>query len=79
MRPQLLELSEQLQASLIAYDEGLQSDDVGLAGALWRRLYQMGDVDIHDLEALVKYVRQQISMLDSIPNEKIFRAEVNWA
>ncbi|KAG5866560.1 hypothetical protein JTB14_013830 [Gonioctena quinquepunctata] len=54
------ELSEQLQAALIAYDEGIQSDDTVLAGALWRRLYQMGHVHPHNLEKLVEFVRKQM-------------------
>lgn len=55
------ELSEQLHAALIAYDEGLQSDDVVLAGALWRRLYQQQTVDPEHLDGLVKYIRRQVS------------------
>lgn len=59
-REQIFELSEQLQAALIAYDEGLQSSDIVLAGALWRRIYQQGPVNVTDLEALVKYIRKQV-------------------
>ncbi|KAJ8971572.1 hypothetical protein NQ314_000626, partial [Rhamnusium bicolor] len=50
MREQISELSEQLQAALIAYDEGLQSSDVVLAGALWRRFYQSETVDMQYLD-----------------------------
>lgn len=60
MRAKVFELSEQLQAALIAYDEGLQSDDVVLAGAIWRRMYQRNYVDPENLEILVKYVRKQV-------------------
>lgn len=60
-RSQIFELSEQLQAAFIAYDEGLQSDDTVLAGALWRRVYQQQDVDIEHLELLVKYIRKEVS------------------
>lgn len=59
-RSQIAELSEQLQAAFIAYDEGLQSDDTVLAGALWRRVYQQQDVDIEHLELLVKYIRKEV-------------------
>lgn len=59
-REQVTQLSEQLQASFLAYDEGLQSDDTILAGAIWRRVYQQKDVDPVLLEALVKYVRKQV-------------------
>lgn len=56
-----MELSEQFQAALIAYDEGLQSDDIVLAGALWRRFYQMDHLHVHKLEKLLKFVRMQVS------------------
>ncbi|XP_017768127.1 PREDICTED: ubiquinol-cytochrome-c reductase complex assembly factor 1 [Nicrophorus vespilloides] len=73
MRMQVAELSEQLQAALIAYDEGLQSDDVVLAGALWRRMYQQNDVDPEHLEALIKYIRRQVRLLDSKAKVDLFR------
>lgn len=57
---QISELSEQLQASLIAYDEGILSDDTVLAGALWRRIYQYGPFEPVKLELLVEYVRKQV-------------------
>lgn len=57
---QISELSEQLQASLIAYDEGILSDDVVLAGALWRRIFQYGPFEPAKLELLVEYVRKQV-------------------
>lgn len=62
MRLQISELSEQFNAALIAYDEGLQSDDVVLAGAFWRRLYQQGEVAPEHLDHLVKYVRRQVKL-----------------
>lgn len=60
MKAQLLELSEQFQAALIAYDEGLQVDDTVLAAALWRRMYQQRDVKPENLEYLVKYIRKHV-------------------
>lgn len=61
MMEEVFQLSEQLQASFIGYDEGLQSDDVILAGALWRRMYQMEEAHPEHLEKLVKYVRKNVS------------------
>lgn len=61
IRQEVNQLAEQLQAAFIGYDEGLQSDDVVLAGALWRRIYFMEHVDPEDLEKLVKYVRKNVS------------------
>lgn len=57
---QITELSEQFQAALLAYDEGLQTNDMVLAGALWRRLYQQKEVDAEHLDLLVKYIRKQV-------------------
>lgn len=61
MKQQVFELSEQLQAALLSYDEGLQSSDTVLAGALWRRFYQLDAVDPENLVTLVKYIRKQAS------------------
>ncbi|XP_049820757.1 ubiquinol-cytochrome-c reductase complex assembly factor 1 [Aethina tumida] len=79
-REQIFELSEQLQAALIAYDEGLQSSDIVLAGALWRRIYQQGPVNVTDLEALVKYIRKQITLLDNSSRDQMFvKKQIDWA
>lgn len=76
---QIAELSEQFQAALIAYDEGLQSDDKILAAALWRRMYQQKDVDFDILEDLVEYVRKQIHVFDNVRREDIFtQKSVTW-
>ncbi|KAG8232286.1 hypothetical protein J437_LFUL011226, partial [Ladona fulva] len=55
----LEELSQQFGAAIIAYDEGLMSDDRCLAGALWRRILQQKYGNAASLEILVKYVREQ--------------------
>lgn len=75
IRQQVKELSEQFKAALVSYDEGLLTDDVTLAGALWRRLYQMQDVDLEHLEILVRYIRRQIIYLDKIPTKELFARE----
>lgn len=61
-RKQLRHLAQQFRAAVIAYDEGLQSNDMVLAGALWRIMYQREDVDICDIEDLVNYVRKHVSL-----------------
>lgn len=79
VRTQINELSEQFQAALIAYDEGLQSNDLVLAGALWRRLYQQKEVDPEHLDLLVKYIRKQICLLDHIPKEDFLSQKpITW-
>lgn len=65
---QIHELSEQLQAAFIGYDEGMQSDDIVLAGALWRRMYQMEEADPEHLEKLVKYIRKNVSNIFMLLN-----------
>ncbi|KAI4459687.1 ubiquinol-cytochrome c reductase complex assembly factor 1 family member [Holotrichia oblita] len=69
-RAQVQELNEQFQAALIAYDEGLQSDDVVLAGAIWRRMYQQGEVDPENLDLLIKYIRKHVSKSFSFISER---------
>ncbi|KAK5650804.1 hypothetical protein RI129_001833 [Pyrocoelia pectoralis] len=79
MREQVIELSDQLRAAIIAYDEGLQSTDVILAGALWRRLYQHANVDPECLDMLVKYVRKQVQLLDNIAYSELMKNKtIKW-
>ena len=61
-RKQLRLLAQQFRAAVIAYDEGLQSNDMVLAGAIWRIMYQREDVDVCDIEDLVNYVRRHVSL-----------------
>ncbi|KAH8305249.1 hypothetical protein KR018_006735 [Drosophila ironensis] len=78
-RQQIETLSEQFQAALIAYDEGIMSDDRVLAAALWRRFFEMNCEDYAQIERLVKYVRQQAVMLDSLTREQfITKPKVTW-
>ncbi|CAH0558851.1 unnamed protein product [Brassicogethes aeneus] len=79
MRDQIFELSEQLQAALLAYDEGIQSDDVVLAGAIWRRIFQQKNVDVKDVEKMVKFIRKQITLLDNYSKDQIFQEKrIKW-
>lgn len=58
---QIKELSEQFNAALIGYDEGIQSDDKVLAGALWRRFFCSECNNPEHVETLVIYIRKQVS------------------
>ncbi|XP_044756332.1 ubiquinol-cytochrome-c reductase complex assembly factor 1 isoform X2 [Coccinella septempunctata] len=79
IRGKIVELSEQLQASYIAYDEGLLSDDTVLAGALWRRFYQRSDIDVEHLEKLVKYIRKNMRLLENLSTEQFFKPkDIKW-
>ncbi|KAK4883505.1 hypothetical protein RN001_006824 [Aquatica leii] len=79
IKSQIVDLSGQLNAALIGYDEGLNSSDVVLAGALWRRLYQQKSVDPEHLDMLVKYIRRQIKIMDCWTHKELFhKVSVRW-
>jgi cytochrome b pre-mRNA-processing protein 3 len=59
----VIELSQQFNAAIIGYDEGIQSDDKILAGALWRRLFNLECNNPEHLETLLIYVRKQVSFV----------------
>ncbi|TGZ45687.1 Uncharacterized protein DBV15_07910 [Temnothorax longispinosus] len=73
------EISHQFNAAIIGYDEGIQSDDKTLAGALWRRFFQLECNNPEHIETLLIYVRKQISLFDSLPNHEILRKPYNIA
>lgn len=78
-RAQVQLLSEQFQATLINYDEGLQSDDKILASALWRRFFDMNCDDYTKLEKLVIYVRKATVELDSLTREMLLqKPQIEW-
>ena len=86
----IAEISEQFQASLFVYDEGILGNDIQLANALWRRFFlSMREVeegsgeehmpDPEKLELLVRYVRRTASYLDSKDAADIIvRQQVSW-
>jgi cytochrome b pre-mRNA-processing protein 3 len=79
VRKQVADMSEEFQAALIAYDEGLMTDDKTLANALWRRFFEKTCEDYDRLELLVKYVRMHIRHLDSLPRRDFLKErKVNW-
>lgn len=78
-RKQIEILSEQFQATLISYDEGLWYDDKALAGAIWRRFFEGDCSDFTKLEKLVKYVRRTAKMLDEMNRNQLLNdPKVNW-
>ncbi|XP_075238332.1 ubiquinol-cytochrome c reductase complex assembly factor 1 [Lycorma delicatula] len=70
-RSQIKILNEEFQAALLSYDEGLLSDDIVLAGALWRRFFCRECTDPELIELLVKYVRKQVKYFDTLTREDI--------
>lgn len=78
-RQQIEELSEQFQAALIAYDEGIMSEDRILAAALWRRFFEMNCNEYERIERLVKYVRRQVLMLDNLSRQDfLLKPKIPW-
>lgn len=70
-RAQIGILAEQFQATLINYDEGLMSDDMILASALWRRFFEMKCDDYSKLEKLVNYVRKTALQLENMTRDQL--------
>ncbi|CAD1813568.1 Ubiquinol-cytochrome C chaperone family protein [Candida parapsilosis] len=57
----------QMLGSVLSYDEGLMTDDITLAAALWRNVFNANDnVDIRHVEALLVYVRSQLYVLNKM-------------
>ncbi|XP_065360979.1 ubiquinol-cytochrome-c reductase complex assembly factor 1 [Calliphora vicina] len=78
-RQQIEELSEQFQAALIAYDEGIMSEDRVLAAALWRRFFELNCEEYERIERLVKYVRSQVQMLDNLSRQDfLIKPKIPW-
>ncbi|KAL0832819.1 hypothetical protein ABMA28_000980 [Loxostege sticticalis] len=78
-RKQVSELSEQFQAALVAYDEGLNDDKI-LAAAIWRRFYSLSeDAKAENIERIVHFIRHQVALLDKIPSEDLkFKPNIVW-
>ncbi|XP_059614314.1 ubiquinol-cytochrome-c reductase complex assembly factor 1 [Phlebotomus argentipes] len=78
-KKQIGALAEQFQAALINYDEGLMGDDKVLAGALWRRFFEKECPSFEMLEALVKYVRENVRELDSLSHDDFVQKQrIQW-
>ncbi|KAL6046829.1 hypothetical protein STEG23_005102, partial [Scotinomys teguina] len=52
-------MTNNFYAAILGYDEGILSDDRGLAAALWRTFFNQKCEDPRQLELLVEYVRKQ--------------------
>lgn len=61
----------QLIGLVVSYDEGLVTDDITLAAALWRNVFSGNpNVDVRHVEALVGYVRQQLYVLNKMSDRE---------
>lgn len=67
----LKEFHKQLLGCVLSYDEGLVTDDITLASALWRNVFN-GDpnADMRHIEALLSHVRQQLYVLNKMSDRQ---------
>ena len=92
-KTEYMNIFEQMRASILIYDDGLCGSDTILANALCLRLLnhiflkEMQGVPVKEsqnfdpriLEVLIKYVRENIEMLDNINRERILtKAQIIW-
>lgn len=70
-KKQLTLLSQQFQAAIVNYDEGIMSDDKVLAAALWRRFFGLECNNPEHLEKLLIYVRKQVTLMEAISSNEV--------
>jgi cytochrome b pre-mRNA-processing protein 3 len=76
----LKDLFIQWRGLLAAYDEGVYKGDAVLAAAIWRNVFKASeDVDIKGLAQIVSYMRRALKGLDSISNERVMGADLQFA
>lgn len=79
LKKNMILMTNNFYAAILGYDEGILSDDRGLAAALWRAFFNQKCEDPRQLELLVEYVRKQMQYLDSMNGEDLLlTGEVSW-
>uniref|UniRef100_A0A8C0DC13 Ubiquinol-cytochrome c reductase complex assembly factor 1 n=1 Tax=Balaenoptera musculus TaxID=9771 RepID=A0A8C0DC13_BALMU len=79
LKKNMMLMTNNFYVAILGYDEGVLSDDRGLAAALWRTFFNQKCEDPRQLELLVEYVRKQIQYLDSMNGEDLLlTGEVSW-
>ncbi|XP_008696380.1 ubiquinol-cytochrome-c reductase complex assembly factor 1 isoform X2 [Ursus americanus] len=79
LKKNMILMTNNFYAAILGYDEGILSDDHGLAAALWRTFFNQKCEDPRHLELLVEYVRKQMQYLDSMNGEDLLlTGEVSW-
>jgi cytochrome b pre-mRNA-processing protein 3 len=70
----LLDLYDIFNGCLFGFDEGLLSNDAGLAASLWRHFLGMEDAnDFSMLVTLCDYVRKNVHHMEKIPEKDLLR------
>lgn len=59
----LKNLSGHFQYAILAYDEGLMTNDMRLASALWELFFERNCDDFVKIELLVKYIRMNVRFI----------------
>ncbi|XP_054268849.1 ubiquinol-cytochrome-c reductase complex assembly factor 1 [Macrosteles quadrilineatus] len=77
-REQTRLLGDQFQAAILAYDEGILTDDRVLASALWRRFFEKECKNARTLEIMVRYVRLQMESLDNLSEDDFKKHKIEW-
>jgi cytochrome b pre-mRNA-processing protein 3 len=72
-RKQLEELRSEMNAFMIALDEGLVDDDTVLAAAIWRHFCHFQPTPLERLVTLVTYIRKNIKHLEQLPDENFLK------
>ncbi|XP_071959667.1 ubiquinol-cytochrome-c reductase complex assembly factor 1-like [Antedon mediterranea] len=79
MRAATSKMVEQFHGVLLAYDEGVMSDDRVLAGALWRNIFLQRCDDPESLANMVEYVRMQIQYLETLDSSQLLqKGRIKW-
>ena len=62
----LKELDKEFRGLILAYEEGLFTDDRRLAGAIWRNLIsEKSTTDAEGIARIVQYIRSQVKAMDA--------------
>lgn len=72
-RLQLEELRSEMNAFMLAMDEGLVDDDTVLASAVWRHFRSFQTTPLEKLVTFVTYIRKNIKHLEQLPDENFMR------
>lgn len=70
----LKELDKEFRGLILAYEEGLLTDDRRLAGAIWRNLISdKSNTDMESISRLVRYIRSQVQEMDRTDQELLMK------
>ncbi|CAF1007732.1 unnamed protein product [Adineta steineri] len=72
-RQQFAELRSEMNAFMLAFDEGLVDDDTVLAAAVWRHFCHFQPTPLDRLVKMVTYIRKNIQHLEQLPDENFMK------